>query len=268
MQANRKGMTVKEFFGKFKSRHLWGNLLAMAAIIFLASLGLKYGLDLYTRHGQSVEMPDIIHKTLDQAEAMLDSLDLDIEVSDTGYVKTLPPDCILEQSIPSGDVIKPDRTVYVKINAAHSPTRAIPDVVDNASMRDAEYRLTSLGFKLGETEYVPGERDWVYGLKCRGKKVNEGDMVSTEDLLILQVGDGRRNMGEVLNYTDPKVDDEGWVDDETEVKRYKPKAKKEEERETKSSEQIGEHTARPEALAPVNKPAAPVPPVTAPAIKP
>ena len=230
---------------------MWGNLLAMLLIIFLISLGLKYGLELYTRHGQSVEMPDIVHKSFEQAEAMLDSLDLNIEVSDTDFVKSLPPDCILEQSIAAGDIIKPDRVVYVKINAAHSPSKPIPDIVDNSSLRDAQNKLTSLGFKLGDPEYVPGERDWVYGLKCRGRSLFEGDMVSTEDVLTIQVGDGRRNLSEEVTFTQPTLEDTGTDNDAP--KRPRPRPKK-----TESETKSGEGASTP-APAPAPAPAAPAP---------
>ncbi len=244
-------MEKQSFLKKLTGKHLWGNLLAMLLIIFLISLGLKYGLELYTRHGQSVEMPDIVHKSFEQAESMLDSLDLNIEVSDTDFVKSLPPDCILEQSIAAGDIIKPDRVVYVKINAAHSPSKPIPDIVDNSSLRDAQNKLTSLGFKLGDPEYVPGERDWVYGLKCRGRSLFEGDMVSTEDVLTIQVGDGRRNLSEEVTFTQPTLEDTGTDNDAP--KRPRPRPKK-----TESETKSGEGASTP-APAPAPAPAAPAP---------
>lgn len=224
----------------------------MALIVILLALGFKYGLELYTRHGQSVEMPDIVHKSFEQAEAMLDSLDLNIEVSDTDFVKTLPPDCILEQSIAAGDIIKPDRVVYVKINASHSPSRAIPDIIDNSSLRDAQNKLSALGFKLGDPEYVPGERDWVYGLKCRGRALFEGDMVSTEDVLTIQVGDGRRDLSEEVTFTQPTLEDTGFDDDE--AKRPRPRPKRTEPKEEKSGESASKPASAPAASSPAPAP--------------
>ena len=114
-------MTAKRFFSKLFSPYIWLNLLAMGIIVVLLCLGLKYGLDLYTHHGQTVEVPTIIHKSYNDAEDMLDKVHLNIVVSDTDYVKTLPPDCILEQSPLEGEIVKPGRIVYVKINAPHTP---------------------------------------------------------------------------------------------------------------------------------------------------
>ena len=153
------------FFKKFLSLYFWGNILAMVIIVVLLALGLRYGLDLYTRHGQTVEVPNVVKKTFNDAEDLLDQLHLTVVVSDTDYVKTLPPNTVLEQSPSAGDIVKPGRIVYLKINSPSTPRRELPDVIDNSSMRDAQSKLTAMGFRLGETEFIPGEREWVYGIK-------------------------------------------------------------------------------------------------------
>ena len=54
-------MNTSEFFSKFKSRYLWGNLAAMVAVVFVVCLGVKYGLDIYTHHGEVVSIPNVRH---------------------------------------------------------------------------------------------------------------------------------------------------------------------------------------------------------------
>ena len=211
-------MTGKNFVKKFFSLYLWGNILAMAVIVLLLSIGLKYGLDLYTHHGQKVPVPNVIHKTYSEAEDLLDAMALTVVVSDTDYVKTLPPDCVLEQSPTAGDTVKPGRIVYLKINASHSPSYPVPDIIENSSLRDAQAKLLAIGFKLGDPEYIPGEKEWVYGLKCRGRSLKTGDMVSVEDVLIIQVGDGRRDLNMPIVYTEPAYLGEA-DDDEEENKK-------------------------------------------------
>lgn len=198
-------MTLKSFFKKFLSLYLWGNIIAMAIIVVLLSLGLKYGLDLYTHHGQTVEVPNIIHKSYNDAEDLLDEVHLEIMVSDTDYVKTLPPGCVLEQSPLPGDIVKPGRAVFIKINATHTPEKPIPDVIDNSSLRDCQSKLMAQGFQLGEPEYIPGEKEWVYGIKCHGKQLAVGDKISIEEELIIQVGDGRRDINEPVSYVESDV---------------------------------------------------------------
>ena len=66
----------------------------------------------------------------------------------------------------------------------------MPDIADNSSLREAEARLTAMGFKLSPCEYVDGERDWVYGVKYRGKNIFGGDRIPIDAELTLQVGSG------------------------------------------------------------------------------
>ncbi len=193
-------MKATEFFKKIFSLGLWANLLAMALVLVLLCLGVKYGIDLYTHHGEKIQVPNLRHKLFADAEHIIDKLGLEIAISDTGYVKTLPPDCILEQSLLPGQIVKSGRIVYVVVNASSTPTLTIPDVIDNSSYREARARLTAMGFKVGDPEYVPGERDWVYGIKCKGRLVSTGQRVPVDAFIIIQVGDGRRDLSDNVAY--------------------------------------------------------------------
>ena len=130
-------MKVSQFFGKFLSLYLWGNLLAMLLLVAGVCFAVKYGLDFYTHHGEKVTVPNVIHKSYADAEHILEGLGLDVQIGDTGYVKTLPPDCILEQSVKPGSIVKSGRVIYLVINASSTPTLAIPDIIDNTSYREA-----------------------------------------------------------------------------------------------------------------------------------
>ena len=87
------------------------------------------------------------------------------------------------------------------INASSTPTLTIPDVIDNSSYREARTKLEAMGFKVGEPQYVNGEKDWVYGIKVKDKLVGNGQKVSIDALLIIQVGDGLRGLDDSVNYT-------------------------------------------------------------------
>lgn len=208
-------MDIQELFRKMTSGHFWGNLLAMLALVILLCLGVKYGLDWYTNHGEVVVVPNVLHKDFKEAKDILDGLDLKIEVSDTGYVKSLPPNCVLEQSIIAGEKVKPRRVIFVTINATSTPTIALPDVIDNSSYREAAVKLRAMGFKLGPPQFIPGEKDWVYGIICKGRQLSTGARVSIEDMLTIQVGDGRLSENDSINYTEPEF--QYYYEDEEEL---------------------------------------------------
>ena len=196
-------MKTKDFFGKIFSTRLWLNLAAMLVVVILLCWGVKAGIDIYTHHGEKIAVPDVRRKLFADAEHILAAKKLKVVVSDTGYVKALPPDCILEQSPEPGKEVKSGRVVYVVINSSHSPMLTIPDIIDNCSYREARAKLTAMGFRVGPTEYIPGEKDWVYGLKSNGKLLRTGEKVSVNDLLIMQVGDGMRDMEDSVVYANP-----------------------------------------------------------------
>ena len=192
-------MKTKEFFGKFCSKFLFWNLIAMALVVILLVVGVNYGLDWYTHHGESIRVPNIEGMRITKARAMMEERGLEIVVTDSGYNKRLPADCVLTQSPGAGLTVKSGHTIYVTINSSNSPSVAIPDVVDNCSYREAEAKLISLGFKVLPPQYVTGEKDWVYGVSCNGRKVSTGERISIEQPLTLLVGSGQYGADEELN---------------------------------------------------------------------
>lgn len=192
-------MRTKEFFGKFCSKFLIWNLIAMALVVILLVVGVNYGLDWYTHHGESIRVPNIEGMRIAKAREMMEECGLEIVVTDSGYNKRLPADCVLTQSPGAGLTVKSGHTIYVTINSSNSPSVAIPDVVDNCSYREAEAKLISLGFKVLPPQYVTGEKDWVYGVSCNGRKVSTGERISIEQPLTLLVGSGQYGADEELN---------------------------------------------------------------------
>ena len=106
------------------------------------------------------------------------------------------------------------------MNASHTPTITVPDIVDNSSLREAMAKLSAMGFKLTQPEYVPGEKDWVYGLRAGMRHVATGDKVSVNDALTILVGNGQVGDDESIDYVDAPVidmEEEGATDDFHEV---------------------------------------------------
>ena len=192
-------MKTKEFFGKFCSKFLIWNLIAMALVVILLVVGVNYGLDWYTHHGESIRVPNIEGMRIAKAREMMEECGLEIVVTDSGYNRRLPADCVLSQNPGAGLTVKSGHIIYVTINSSNSPSVAIPDVVDNCSYREAEAKLISLGFKVLPPQYVTGEKDWVYGVLCNGRRVTAGERVSIEQPLTLQIGSGQYGADEELN---------------------------------------------------------------------
>ncbi len=184
----------------------------------LLVVGAKFGIDIYTHHGEAIPIPDIKHKSFADAKQMLANVGLLIEVTDTGYVRTLPADCILEQSPQPGDCVKTGHVVSVIVNSGNTPTITMPDIVDNSSMREAMAKLRAMGFRVGEPQFIVGEREWVYGATVNGRHVVAGDKIPVDAVVVLQVGNGSRSETDTTidyvepNYKNQQEDQEGEGD--------------------------------------------------------
>ena len=202
---NFAAMKTKDFFGKFFNGYLLGNLIAMVLVIAALCLGVKYGLEWYTHHGEGIKVPKIEGMTFTDARTLILEDGLNIMVADSGYNKKLPANCVLAQNPGPGTLVKSGHTIYVTVNSPSSPTFAIPDIVDNSSYREAEAKLTAMGFKLLPPKLVPGEKDWVYGILCRGRRVASGENISIETPLTLMIGNGEYDTDEIdLDYIEPE----------------------------------------------------------------
>lgn len=175
---------------KILSPVVWGNLLGLAIATLLVILAVKKGLDIYTHHGEEIEIPNVIGKTPADALYVLEAEGLDCMVADSAFDRTLPAGIIIAQKPVQGSHVKQGRMVLLTVNSRTAPTMPLPDIAGNSSMREAQERLRQLGFKLGPVEYIDGDKDWVYGLLCNGRQVYNGDRVPVESTITLQVGRG------------------------------------------------------------------------------
>ena len=166
------------------------NCLGMVLVVVLFFFGTLAFIDFYTLHGEEVEVPKLTGVSEQIAYSKLKALGLKAEVRDTGYVHKAAPFEVLEQSIKPGTKIKPGRTIYLTINSNGSKRIELPDLADNCSRREAEDKLKTLGFKLGATEFIIGDPDWVYEVKVNGKTVKAGTRISVDLPITLVVGKG------------------------------------------------------------------------------
>ena len=214
-------MKSSDFFGKLTSKYIWLNLLAMAIVLVLLVVGAKFGIDIYTHHGEAILIPDIRHKSYADAKQILANEGLLIEVTDTGYVRTLPADCILEQSPQPGDKVKSGHVIYVIVNSGNTPTITLPDIIDNSSVREAIAKLTAMGFKVGPPQYIVGEREWVYGATVTGRHVAAGERIPVGAVVVLQVGNGSRSADDSsIDYVEPIYNNQQEAGGENEVDEF------------------------------------------------
>lgn len=212
-------MNIKESLGKVFDRFVVINLSAMLVVIILLCIGVGFGLDLYTHHGENVEVPNLKGLDIEKAQRQITELGLAAVVSDSGHNKAFPANSILLQTPGEGQKVKKGHVIYLTVNSPSSPSFALPDLVDNSSYREAEARLTAMGFRLNQPQLVDGEKDWVYGILCRGRHVSNGDRISIDYPLTLMVGKGTiEDLDDIDMVGAEEVEEGSETDDFEEVK--------------------------------------------------
>lgn len=211
-------VTLKEFFSFRNNRFFWLNIIAMIVVLIGCIWGTLTWLDIYTHHGQSHIVPDVKSQHIAQAKALLESKQMKAVVIDSNFVKGLPAGIVLDQTPIGGARVKENRTIYLTINTLEVPKVKLPDLIDNSSVRQAAAKLKAMGFKLTEPEFVPGEQDWVYGIKYRGRQLRSGESVPHEALLTLCIGstamqDSLRVDSIGMNTQEIPTENEAEVDD-------------------------------------------------------
>lgn len=195
---------------RIKKYPLWKNVLAMIIVVALFIIGAYWASIIYTRHGEEITTPNLCNLTTEQALDRLEALGLIGEVRDSVYNRSLAPGLVCAQSVEAGDKVKQGRIIYLTINSDKADCLTLPDIADNSSYREATAKLVALGFTLTAPEYIEGEKDWVYAVKCKGYNIAAGTKVELNEPVTLVVGSGRvideeelmQSGGDTLNMSD------------------------------------------------------------------
>lgn len=180
---------------KKNQKNIFGNkillnilLIIGAGLAFLILLFLF--LNVYTRHGQNVIVPDLHELQVNEARTLLKSKGLKIEVIDSIYRKEAVPGSIIEQTPKAKNKVKEGRAIYLIIYAQNPQQIAVPGLVDY-SERQAIALLNSLGFDDIIIEEVPSQyQGLVISVEYRGKRLNAEEKIPAGSPLKLVVGSG------------------------------------------------------------------------------
>ena len=181
-------MALEEFRKKLFGPYVYWNLIAMVLAGIAFCIALWVWMITYTKHGESVEVPEVKGMIINDAEYALEELDLVAVVVDSAYVRHQPAGIVLDQKPLAGSRVKSGREIYLTINQKQTPMNTIPDIAGNCSRHEAEARLRALGFKIGPMEFVPGDPDWVLALKVNGREVYAGERVPSDAPVTLVIG--------------------------------------------------------------------------------
>jgi beta-lactam-binding protein with PASTA domain len=181
-------------FIKAKSlKDVFLHLVIMLALFVGAVVFFFYGyLPFTTNHGETIEVPSMIGKTLPEIETMLSAHHLRYQVNDSSYVPNVKPFTILSQHPTQGSKVKKNRKIYLSVSAPNPPKIKIPELLD-LSLKSAEISLKGSGLVLGQVKTVPSPyHNLVVNQSINGKTVKAGDYIAKGTKVDISVGDGSK----------------------------------------------------------------------------
>ncbi|MBR5813873.1 MAG: PASTA domain-containing protein [Bacteroidaceae bacterium] len=166
------------------------NLLAMLVITVVILVVTFSWLDSYTRHNEAYKVPDVKGLQLSDAIEELKNQKLDYAVQEYKYKAGASDGEVLEQMPLPDALVKEGRKIYLVLNTTEAPKQGVPPVIDNCSLREAQFRLKAAGFIVEKVDVIEGEREWVYGVRYEGIELENGAAIPRGSKLTLVVGSG------------------------------------------------------------------------------
>lgn len=171
-------------------RPLWVNILAGIILALAVFSMVILSLGWLTHHNDAQTIPPLLGKTLSQAEKILTDAGFEVVVQDSIFNDTLKPLQVVRQVPDEYEVVKSNRTVYLTINRAAPPLIEMPNIV-GYSLRSAEFTLTNMGLKLGDTTFKPDfAKNTVLEQLYNGVAIQPGAKIRQGARIDLVIGSG------------------------------------------------------------------------------
>lgn len=128
------------------------NVLIISGIFLIIYVAIVHiAIPLYTRHSQSVPVPNVTRLSLQAAEKLLDANHLVAVQGEFRYDDEIPRGLVIFQNPDVGRNVKKGRRIYLTISMGSRRVK-MPDLVGK-SERDVRFVLERLKLKIGQVSY-------------------------------------------------------------------------------------------------------------------
>lgn len=198
-----KGLTLKNSF-KFIS------LIGIVLIVFII-LAMVFT-NWFTRHGKSVNVPNIVGMQAEKAFTLIDDNGLEMIIIDSVYREDMKPMSIVEQDPIADAKVKPGRSIYVTINTGIKPKVKMPTLVNGGSNL-AIVLLQNAGLKLGRVDSLKSTlgSGLVIKQKYKGKDIAPNTLLEKGSIIDITVSKeiSRTDSTTIKNMINGVEDDDG-----------------------------------------------------------
>src|ERR1035438_4176950 len=153
------------------------NIFSAAALIFIIMFCVYKYLDSYTKHGETITVPDFRGMTADKLPEFVADRHLKFIIIDSVFISKKQKGIVVEQDPLPNEKVKENRTVYLTIN------KLVPPAVKFPSLEDYSYPyvtafLETYGIKVGDLTYRPDlAKNRVLAARYKGRELKAGDMI-------------------------------------------------------------------------------------------
>ncbi len=191
-------MDIKKIIPFLRSNTLGAVLanagIALGIIFFIAVMYFYVYLPSNTNHGQEVQVPELLGKSIFEIDQLLTPLTLRYEVGDSSYSAEQPPLTVLAQVPKAGHFVKENRKIYVTVNRKSPPTLPLPNLFGEGgagSLENAEAVLKSAELVRGRIIYRRSPNyHLIMEMRYEGRVIAPGTRVPKGSTIDLVVGDG------------------------------------------------------------------------------
>lgn len=181
---------MKKFLAYLRTDIFRKNLIIALVFVTALILVVFFALRMYTRHGETVPVPDLKGLHIDDALRILKNQEFDYDL-DSIYQVDAQPGLVIDQDPIMDTQVKKNRTIYLTIITRSAPEITFPELRE-LTFIEAESLLKSYGLKRGDTTYVPDiARDVVLEVLFGGEPLQAGNVIPKGSTIDLRLGDGR-----------------------------------------------------------------------------
>ena len=176
-------------FRFLKDKWFYISLIIMLLVVVVTFEFTFNRLDRFTRHGEEIEVPDMIGMNYDTAVVNYGE-EFSFLLLDSIYVKDFPEGAVYQQNPAPGSKVKRGRNVYV-IRTSIAPEIVLMPNLRNLSLRQAMVSLNAVGLKVDKLEFIDYfARNAVVEQKIKGEVVTPKQEVVKGTAVTLVVGYG------------------------------------------------------------------------------
>ncbi|HRO09498.1 MAG TPA: PASTA domain-containing protein [Saprospiraceae bacterium] len=193
------------FWSYLKSKTFVRHILLILSVFVVLLLLIQWSLRIYTHHGQKLELPDFIGKSLTDAEGLSELHDFQIVVSDSIFIIGKKGGIVTDQNPKPGSMVKENRKIYVTVTKFIKETVRVadlPTLYGNAfEQKKTELKYRDIDCVVKSYAYDPGEPNHILEVYYNGQlivsKDGRMDNVVIEKGSVLECVVSRRDGGDV-----------------------------------------------------------------------